>query len=134
MTIVTTRHIFILDPETAESSEVESKSGGDLNRDSRLTEPCEDGREPDAPESFLIDEDGSDLSPAIRDTWIFQNDRATATRFLVAFSSQPPGGGGSQDSGFQEQSRRRSRTNEDLLEVNSVLSAKRLRRNCADDE
>lgn len=106
---------------------------GDLIRDSCLTEPCEDGREPDAPESFrMADAEDSDLSPAIR---IIQNG-TVSTHYLVAFSSQPPDGQGSQDSGFQDQFRRRSRTNDDLLDMNqpAAISAKRRRRNCSENE
>ncbi|XP_046657392.1 uncharacterized protein LOC124350644 [Daphnia pulicaria] len=121
-------------PESVESSdELESnKLEGDLIRDSCLTEPCEDGREPDAPESFRMADEDSDLSPAIR---IIQNG-TVSTHYLVAFSSQPPDGQGSQDSGFQDQFRRRSRTNDDLLDMNqpAAISAKRRRRNCSENE
>ena len=123
--------ITIVYPESIESSALEPKLEDDLIRDSCLTEPCEDGREPDTPEAFLMANEVSDLSPAIR---IIQN--GTPTHYLVTFSNQSPNGQGSQDSGFQDQFRRRSRTNEDLLEVNqlSTISAKRRRRNCSENE
>lgn len=124
---------FYLTESVESSDELESnKLEGDLIRDSCLTEPCEDGREPDAPESFRMADEDSDLSPAIR---IIQNG-TVSTHYLVAFSSQPPDGQGSQDSGFQDQFRRRSRTNDDLLDMNqpAAISAKRRRRNCSENE
>ena len=134
--ILPDKYFCIESPES--SSEVESKLDGDLIRDSCLTEPCEDGREPDAPESFIMADDDDELSPAIRDTCPYQRvvQNGTTTHFFVAFSSQPPQGGISQDSGFQEQTRRRSRTNEDLLDVTvpAGLGAKRRRRNCSENE
>ncbi|XP_057378187.1 uncharacterized protein LOC130700185 [Daphnia carinata] len=119
-------------------SMVDCESEDDLGRrDSSSSESFEDDQEPDAPESFLVVSDHPSFPSVILDVSWPRQSRAlqNASRFLGSVLSEPSSDQGSQDSGFQDQSRRRSRTKEDLLEDNRIdLSAKKRRRNCSENE
>lgn len=114
------------------------ESEDDLRRrDSRSSDTFDDDPEPEAPEAFLAVNDDPSFPSVIRDVSWPRQSRAmqNISRFLGSISSEPSNGQGSQDSGFQDQSRRRSRTNEDLLEENHIaLSARKRRRNCSENE
>ncbi|KAI9553451.1 hypothetical protein GHT06_021357 [Daphnia sinensis] len=117
------------------TADCESEDDLDL-RDPYSLDTFEDDREPEEPEAFLVVNDDPSFPPVIRcGTWPRQSTVQNTSPLLGSILSEPSNGQGSQDSGFQDQSRRRCRTNEDLFEENHIgHSAKKRRRNCSENE